>query len=32
MMDKLKKKILDEDDNTPHSKHSGRNKLYKDLR
>jgi len=29
---RLKKKILDEGHNTPHSIHPGGNKLYKDLR
>ena len=31
-MEALKKKILDEGHNTPHSVHLGRNKLYEDLR
>jgi len=31
-VEELKKKILDEGHNTPHSVHPGGNKLYKDLR
>jgi len=32
MVEELKKKILDEGHNTPHSIHPGANKLYKDLK
>ena len=32
VIEELKKKILDEGHNTPHSVHPGGNKLYKDLR
>ena len=31
-VEELKKKILDEGHNTPHSVHLGGNKLYKDLK